>query len=486
MNFSAVAGRFTNFLRGNVERFDTGDEREFLPAALEVLETPPSPASRAVAMTIGAFFIIAVAWAFLGKVDILATASGRILPTGRIKVLQPLDEGTVRAINVQDGDHVRAGQVLIELDPTNPAADQEKVARDLVQSQLDVARLSALRTGDLSGDFAVPPGATPDDVAEARAATRAQWDSQTAKIADLDQQIGEKRAEAAEVAAEIAKLNSSMPMLEEKERLHKKLHDEGYGTSFAYLDAQQQLSEARHDLQVDAQKASQAVASRVALERQRDGAASQFTAGVLDDLSKAQEKTSELTQELVKARQKSTDTTLRAPNDGVVEELAVHTVGGVVTPAQHLLVVVPDDHQLVVEAQLNNRDIGFVHKGQDVSVKVETFNFTRYGMLHGKVLSVSRDAVASQDRAADDSQGANGGDGDAAGGQRPPTAPAVGSPTYVVRVSLPQAFMDIDGRREALLPGMAVTAEVKTGRRTIIDYLLSPLARRTNESLHER
>ena len=209
----------------------------------------------------------------------------------------------------------------------------------------------------------------------------------------------------------------SMPMLAEKERLHQKLHDEGYGTSFALLDAQQQLSEARHDLTVDAERSSQAQASRIALERQRDGTVSQFAAGVLDDLAKAQEKASELTQELVKAQQKSTETTLRAPTDGVVEELAVHTVGGVVTPAQRLMAVVPDDQKLIVEAQLPNRDVGFVHAGQDVSVKVETFSFTRYGMLHGKVLSVSRDAVATQDRAADDSLS---GENTGPGGQAPP------------------------------------------------------------------
>ncbi len=484
MNFSSVAGRFTNFLRGGVERFDVRNEREFLPAALEVLETPPSPASRAVGITILSLFIIALAWAFLGKVDILATATGRILPSGRIKVVQPLDEGTVRAIYVQDGDHVRAGQVLIELDPTTPAADQQKVARDLIQAQLDVARLTALKNGELSGEFAAPAGATPDEIAQNRAAIRAQADAQAAKLADLDQQISEKRAENAEVSAEIAKLDASMPLLAEKERLHQKLHDEGYGTSFALLDAQQGLSEAKHDLQVDAEKASQAQAARTALERQRDGAVSQFAASVLDDLSKAQEKASELTQELVKARQKSEGTTLRAPTDGVIEELAVHTVGGVVTPAQRLAVLVPDNSQLMVEAQLPNRDVGFVHKGQDVSVKIETYSFTRYGMLHGKILSVSRDADAAQDSAANDSLAE--GQSSGAGAGAAPRPPAAGSPTYLATISLERSEMNIDGRREPLIPGMAVTAEIKTGRQSIMTYLLSPLARRANESLHER
>src|SRR5665213_4106684 len=184
MTFSGVSNAFTNFLRGGVSRFDRPDEREFLPAALEILETPPSPAGRALAFIIGAFFIIAVAWAFLGKVDVLATAPGRLLPTGKIKVIQPLDPGVVRAILVSDGDHVRAGQVLIELDPTATGADRDRLAHDLAAARLDVARLTALKrtaeTGGAAAPFVAPSGASADDILQARAALGAQIDQQGA------------------------------------------------------------------------------------------------------------------------------------------------------------------------------------------------------------------------------------------------------------------------------------------------------------------
>jgi hemolysin D len=479
MTFAGVSNAFTNFLRGGVSRFDRPDEREFLPAALEILETPPSPAGRALAFIIGAFFIIAVAWAFLGKVDVLATAPGRLLPTGKIKVIQPLDPGVVRAILVSDGDHVRAGQVLIELDPTATGADRDKLLHDLALTQLDVARLTALKrtaeTGGAPSPFVAPAGASADDILQARAALGAQIDQQAAKVAGLDQQIAEKRAEDAEAVAMLAKTDASLPTLTEKARLHQKLHDEGYGTSFANLDAQEALTDARHDVAVQAARGDQARASAASLQRQRAQAVSEFAAGVLADLNKALEKQNELTQDLVKAQQKSTDTQLRAPIDGIVEELAVHTVGGVVTPAQRLLIVVPVDQPLSVEAQLANRDVGFIHPGQDVAVKIETFNFTRYGLIHGKVISISRDAVAAAERRADDS-----------GGEAAPQSPAAGSPTYTARISLGKTTMMVDGRQEDLMPGMAVTAEIRTGRRTIINYLLSPLARKTSEALHER
>ncbi len=481
MSLDGIGHAFTGVLRRgvrSVERRD--DEREFLPAALEVLETPPSPSGRLLAIIIGAFFAIAVAWAFLGKVDVLATAPGKLLPSGKVKLIQPLDPGVVRAIHVQDGDHVRAGQLLIELDPTASGADRDRLARDLAQTQLEVARLNALKrtaeTGGAAGPLIAPAGAASEDIEQARAALRAQIDQQAAKVASLDQQISEKHAEADEVEAQIAKLNASMPMLAEKERLHQRLHDQGYGTSFAFLDAQQQLSEAKRDLVVDAARGDQARAAGASLARQRAQAVSEFAAGVLGDLAKAEEKQNELTQELIKAQQKSGATEMRAPIDGVVEELAVHTVGGVVTPAQRLMIVVPDHQGLTVEAQLANRDVGFIHPGQEVQVKIETFNFTRYGLIPGRVIDVSRDAVAAADRAADESA-------------PPPGAASPlsnASPTYVARIALSRSNMVIDGRDQPLLPGMAVTAEVRTGRRTIIDYLLSPLARRGQESLHER
>jgi hemolysin D len=479
MSLEGISNTFTGLLRRGVTRFDQKDEREFLPAALEVLETPPSPAGRFLAIAIGLFFTIAAAWAFLGKVDIQATAPGRLLPSGKIKVIQPLDPGIVRIIQARDGDHVRAGQLLLELDPTQSGADRDKLARDLAQTQLDVARLESLKrmaeTGGAAGPFVIPPGANPDDIAQARAALRATIDQQAAKVAALQQQIAEKEAEQAEVAATIAKLNASMPMLSQKERLHRQLHDEGYGTSFSFLDAQQQLSEARRDVVVEGARGEQARAAAAALARQKAEAASEFNAGVLADLAKAEEKQNELSQDLVKAQQKSSQTQIRSPIDGVVEELAVHTVGGVVTPAERLMIVVPDNQNLTVEAQLANRDVGFVHPGQDVQVKIETYSFTRYGLIHGKVINVSRDAVAAAERQADESNTA-------------PSAapPQPGSPTYVARISLDRSTMVVDGQVRTLLPGMSVTAEVRTGRRTIIDYLLSPLARKGNEALHER
>ncbi len=470
---SAVTDLYRRFL----ERYDRNDEREFLPAALEVVETPPSPTGRALGLVIILFFLTAVLWSVFGKVDVLATAPGRLIPAGDVKTIQPLDPGVVRAIHVQDGDHVKAGQLLIELDPTQAGADTVRIAHDLAQARLDVARLTALTDAFEHGhapQFATPADVPADMVGQAREAMRAQYDQQSAKLADLGQQISQKGDEAAEVGAEVDKINSQIPMLADKERIHRELTQQGFGTSLSYLDAQQQLAEARHEVGVQKQRGAQAVDARGALVKQRDAARAQYGADLFTDLRKAEEQQNELSQELIKAQNKSSGASLRAPIDGVVDQLAVHTLGGVVTPAQHLMIVVPDSRNLMIEAQLANRDVGFVHAGQAVKVKIETFNFTRYGLVDGQVVGVSKDVVVQ------DEQRQPGGPDAAGGDTRRPSA------TYVARIALDRTSMMIDGRNEPLQPGMAITAEIKTGNRSIINYLLSPIARHTQESLHER
>jgi hemolysin D len=222
-----------------------------------------------------------------------------------------------------------------------------------------------------------------------------------------------------------------------------------------------------------------AEAAIAALHQERAGAEAEFRGKALDDLAKARQKAAEQQQEQVKAKQKIGLQTLRAPVDGTVEQLGVHTIGGVVTPAQALMVVVPDGSKLEVEAMLPNRDVGFVQAGQPAEVKVEAFTYTRYGLLHGTVEGVSRDALRQAppddpDRAKRDQD------------QQMAHETERGASAYVARVDLGQTTVDTELGPRQLEPGMAVTAEIKTGQRTVISYLLSPLLRYRHESMRER
>ncbi|WP_316233817.1 HlyD family type I secretion periplasmic adaptor subunit [Bradyrhizobium sp. SZCCHNPS2010] len=470
----------------SVERWhrQRSSAREFLPAALEIVETPPSPAGRAIAGTIILFFAIAIGWSIVGHVDIISTAQGKIVPTGRTKTIQPLEAGVVAAIHVQDGDKVHAGDVLIELDRTVTQAERRRVAQDLMLSWLDVARLSALRDSfeDLAAlrSIKVPQGAPATDVARTRAALQAQAAEQLSKLAGVSQQIEQKRAEAQSVQAAIAKIDATLPFLEETADIRRKAKEIQYGNQIAYLDAESRRIDQQNERIVQSRKLVEIEAARLALEQQLIQTKSGFERQVLSELADAEKKVEELAQDIVKAERKIEEQVLRAPVDGAVQQLALHTVGGVVTPAQQVMVIVPADSQLEVEAMISNRDIGFVSAGQDAEIKIDTFNFTRYGLVHGKVVTVSHDAIV-REKPADKQNGAR-----PAGALAETSEPAGEEFIYSARVSLDQKQMQVEDKMVALAPGMAVSVEIKTGTRRIIEYLTSPLLRYKYESLRDR
>ncbi|WP_375411241.1 HlyD family type I secretion periplasmic adaptor subunit [uncultured Bradyrhizobium sp.] len=457
--------------------------RQFLPAALEILETPASPAGRAIGATIILFFVLAVAWGVFGRVDIIATASGKIVPTGRTKTIQPLETGIVSAIHVQDGDKVSAGQVLIEFDRTVTQAERQHIAQDLVASRLDVARLAALRDSfdsDVPGELTAPAGASKPDVARTRSAIKAQAAEQLAKLASIQRQIEQKVAEGQSIAATIAKIDASLPLLEQGATIRRKAMEIQYGNHIAYLEAQTRLVEQQNERIVQQGRIAEVKAARQALEQQVEQTRSGYERQVLNDLAEAEKKVAQLSQDLVKAEQKSGERILRSPIDGTVQQLVLHTVGGVVTPAQQLMVVVPADSHFEAEAMISNRDIGFVSPGQQAEVKIDTFNFTRYGLLQGKVVSVSQDAIIREKPAARAVSVK-------AGGALSDTSEPEGQELlYSTRIALDQTQMQVEDRLVRLAPGMAVTVEIKTGTRRLIEYLLSPLLRYRHESLRER
>jgi hemolysin D len=465
-------------------RTSDGTARQFLPAALEILETPASPVGRAIGGTIILFFALAVTWSVFGRVDIIASASGKIVPTGRTKVIQPLEAGVVSAIHVQDGARVAAGDVLIELDRTVTQAERRHIAQDLVASQLDVARLAMLRdnfdTGLIPSDLSPPTEASAADVARTRSAMRAQAGEQLAKLASVQRQIEQKLAESQSITATIAKIDASLPLLEQGATIRRKAMEIQYGNHIAWLDAQTRLVDQQNERLVQQRKIVEIASARQALEQQIEQTKAGYERQVLNDFSDAQKKVDELGQDLVKADRKTGEQILRSPIDGTVQQLAMHTVGGVVTPAQQLMLIVPADSRLEVEAMISNRDIGFVSAGQTAEVKIDTFNFTRYGLLQGKVVSVSQDAIVR------DKPNAKAGAAKPGGALSDSSEPDGQELLYSTRISLDGTQMQIEDKLVNLAPGMAVTVEIKTGTRRLIEYLMSPLLRYRHESLRER
>ena len=448
-------------------------ELEFLPAALEIIETPASPAGRSVMLTIVALVAIAFIWACFGHLDIIATAEGRIIPSGKVKIIQPFETGVVKQIAVHDGQHVHAGDLLIELDPTISAAEKGHVTSDLATSQIEAARLEAQANGN--GDLTAPEGVTSENITTAQNLLTASRTEHQAKLDNISRQLEQKQAEADGTQATIDKLQAALPWIQKRRDTRKYLADNGYGSKFTYLDAQQQLVEQQHELDVQQHKLDESNAAIAALHQQYLETDAGFQRSTLDDLAKEKAKIGTLTQDAVKAEERTSLQTLRAPVEGTVQQLAVHTIGGVVTPAQQLLIVVPDDAKLEIEADVLNKDVGFVHAGQPAEIKVEAFTFTRYGLLHGTVTDISHDAAPIDEHPADEKQKPD--DGHDRHAQQF---------AYIAHIALNETNIQTETGPQSLSPGMAVTVEIKTGRRRVIDYLLSPLKRYHQEGLRER
>ena len=301
----------------------------------------------------------------------------------------------VRSIHVQDGQSVRAGDVIIELDPTMSTAELGHFKSDLVTTRLEVARLRAALAGhaDPLEDFHAPDGASPTLIEMQRQFLISQNAEQNAKLAEIERQRAQKEAERATITATIAKLNATIPLLQQRVDVRKYLTDKELGSKLQYLTELHDLVGQQQDLLVQQSCYREADAAVAAFAETRAKVQSEYRRTLFDDLAKAEQKAAGLAQDVIKAEQRTKLQLLTAPVDGVIQQLAVHTVGGIVTPAQALAVVVPIDSHLEIEAMVSNRDIGFVYTGQEAAIKIDTFSFTRYGLLHGKVLNISQDAI---------------------------------------------------------------------------------------------
>jgi hemolysin D len=469
-----AAQRVIPFRRTQTRR---SEELAFLPAALEIVETPPSPIGRSIGAAIILLFCVALVWAWSGTIDIVASATGKIMPGGRVKVIQPFETGVVRSIRVQDGQKVKAGDVLIELDPTANEAERDHQRNDLLAERLNIVRLHAALAG--GEDFRPPADADPELIATQRQLLLNQVTEHRAKIAALVRQQAQKEAELATTTATLHKLETIIPVIQSRVDIRKTLVEKELGSKLSYFEVFQLLVEQQEEFSVQQSHLHETEAAIASIRETRAQAEAEYRHGISDDLAKAGQKANGLAQDLIKAEQRTKLQQLSAPVDGVVQQLAVHTIGGVVTPAQPLLVVVPIDSRLEIEAMVSNSDIGFVHAGQEAEIKVDTFNFTRYGLVHGRVLSVSQDAVIrdrQQDRPGERMPGTTNESSEPKGQEL----------SYSARISLDQTAMQIDDREVNLSPGMAVTAEIKTGSRKILSYLLSPLLRYRQEILRER
>lgn len=421
-------------LRHNVRGdFFNQQEAEFLPAGLSLQEMPGSPSLRWTGRVLIAIVVFVVLWAIFGRVDIIVNAAGKIIPAARTKTIGSVDVASVRALYVTEGQEVRAGDVLIELDSSGSDAEHDKAADAVAQARLQVARSQAL----------IDSLATlkPPRLGAVAEVTPAQW--QAARL-QLDGQYRDFHARLRRLDGEIARYATALPLAAQRADDFKALLPERAVSRHAWLEKEQ----ARIDLEgqwLDA-------------KHQRAALIAQVRKDAHDAMTDGHKTVAAGEQDKRRAGERSKLLRLTAPVDGTVQQLAVHTVGGVVPAAQPLMQIVPREHRIEVEAFLENKDMGFVRVGQDAEVKIDAFDYTKYGTVAAKVQHVSQDAIQ------DDKLGL----------------------IYATRIALDKNSMFVDGKTLPLSAGMSVNVEIRTGTRRVIEYLLSPLARHQREALHER
>jgi HlyD family secretion protein/hemolysin D len=459
--------------------WETSPEREFLPAALEVTETPPNPLGRMTALALCLVTLAGLGWAVIGKVDIVAVANGKIISHLRTQVVQPFETASVSAVLVGPGQHVQADDPLIELDKTAALAERERAQNDRAAAELDEIRLAAFLDGRKTAAFATVVAASPLEQARAQAQLIAQLAMQASQLASLMQERTQHVADREALRQTASKIEQTLPMVAERADIRRRAAEIGNASVIARLESQQLLVETRAELDITQSKIASLDAAISGLDQKITASEAEMRHNAMGDLAKARERIRAADEALAKATRRAELQTLRAPIDGTVQQIHIASVGAVVTPAQQLLSVVPDDNHVEIEAVLENRDIGFVEAGQPVELKIDAFPFTRYGLLRGKVVSIDRDAeaapvnqsnVSGSERQADEIDRVEGSE----------------RLRYTVHIAIQTDDFNVDGRAAPLLPGMSVKAEILTGKRRIIDFLLAPLREHAHDAMRER
>jgi hemolysin D len=445
---------------------------DFVPGLLSIQESPPARLPRVVMYLTASLFLILVLWSIFGKLDIVASAEGRLVPQSYVKIVQPADGGIVQEILVKEGEHVAAGQILMRMDPQDARADESTLQTQLVLHSLQLRRIDA----ELDNRALEKKAGDPEDLYrqvlaqyhERRQGYLDQLEEakQAHTKAERDQDSGKE---------ELAKLQEVTPILKQQAQAYAEMGRDGYVPQVQMRDKQREYLEKARDLSAQQATLASLAAAAAAADKQIAAVTSKYRSDLQNERIEAEAQYRKFQQDMLKQAHKSGLLELKAPQAGIAKDLATHTIGTVVSPGTVLLSLVPDNEPLVAEVMVKNDDIGFVYPHQKVKLKLATFPFQQYGMLDGEVLTIGADAGDA------DSKSSSGGSNAAKDPDK--VAPVL---IYKALVSLGSQSLVSGGEQHKLVPGMQVVAEVNEGRRTVMEYLLSPLQKTLRESGRER
>ncbi len=457
--------------------------KEFLASKLEHEDTPASPISLPFIILITVGLFAAFIWSYFGWLDVHVAAQGSIRPSSRSKIIQPLEPGRVASIFIENGARVNKGDPLIELDPVDTWADLEAKARDLEVSKAEVARRRAAIAGARAGEFrpgpiAFDPETNPKIRQREEDVLVADLAQLASSQASLEAQLREKVAMKERLTASIEARAKLIAVGKERVAVREALKNHSGGSRAYVIEAAQQLETQMVSDANDRGQLIETIAAIQTLKHKIEEGAAKFIADQSQKLSDEERKQNQELKDVVNARSKFDRTRLVSPIAGTVQQLTVTTIGQVVTSGESLMMIVPLDTPIEVEAFIKNKDIGFIEPDQPAAVKIDAFPFTRYGTVEGTVTMVSRSAVDNRDSSTSNA---------AERSQRDNSSKSPGEYlVYPAIVTLAQSWIGINNKQIPLSPGMGVTVEIKVKPRRVIDYVLSPLRELVFHSAHER
>jgi len=443
---------------------------DFAPGLLAIQESPPARLPRAVLYTVGLLFVLLMLWATFGKLEIIASAEGRLVPETYLKIVQPADAGIVKEILVKEGALVEKDQVLMRMDSRLAEADATSIGNELAMRALQLHRIDA----ELSGKPLRKKRDDPDDLFQQ---IEAQYRDHRQSYADMRAQAQEaltrSQREYDSASEVLTKLRQIIPILRQQTDSYADMGKDGYVPQMTVLDKQREYLEKSQDLRAQESTVAGLEAAVNQARKQLDQISSKYRSELQNERVETERQHSKLEQEFLKQEHRTGLLELKASQAGIVKDIATHTIGTVVSPGTVLLSIVPEGEPLVAEIMIKNEDVGFVHVEQKVQVKLAAYPFTKYGMLDGEVMRIQAD---SDTQSAGHGQAA----GQGSGSQAPP------SMAYKAIISLGKQILEAEDQKLKLVPGMQVVAEINQGSRTVMEYLLSPVSKTLYESGRER
>jgi hemolysin D len=434
--------------------FHTKDKHEFTPLLVEIEERPTSPLGRSLLWSLFAFLTISLLWLFLAKIDVVVSARGKVIPVGEIKTLQPVETGVIGSILVKEGQSVKKGEVLMEIDPSVTQSDLESKQKNLSLLELEIERLDAQ-----INDRAFHPNSKCQDTA---AIATQQMMYTSGKLAyDQQRQVLQEQIrqnnEATETAkADLSRLKQLLASAKDHEARLKEVLD--IIAKKDYEDAKNQRVEYQEQLTMKEHVIAQSQGKLNELNQQLHLVTQEYRNKLLADLTQKSKEATSLRTEVETTQFRNAKQQIIAPVDGYIGKLLVHTVGGVVTPAEKLLTLIPKGVPLIIQATVLNQDIGFITKEMEAAIKIDTFDFQKYGLLHGTVKHIADDAIEDEKL----------------------------GPVYEITIDPKETTLRVEGKELTINPGMSVTAELKVGKRRVIEFFIYPMIKYLDEGLSVR